>query len=341
MIKVSVVGASGYTGGELFRLLAGHPKVKLVGAHGLKSVGGTVSKLHPNLRGIVDLPITEPNYAELGKQVDLVFASTPHMVAMKFVPEVLKGGARVIDLSADYRFDDPSVYEKYYVKHESPKVKAVFGLPELHREQIKAAKLVANPGCFSTAAILELAPLVKQNLINLDHIIIDAKTGTSGAGASPTDATHHPTIGANVKAYSVTNHRHGPEINQELSKLAKKEVKAHFTPHLIPIVRGILSTAHVFLEKKMEQEKLLKVYQEFYSGEPFVRVIDELPQLNFVAGSNYCDIGLEAAPEGNRAVVLAAIDNLMKGASGQAVQNMNVMFGFDEREGIGFPAMRP
>ncbi len=340
-IKAAVVGASGYAGVELFRLLAGHPEVKLAGAYDIRNVGKRVSEIHPNLRGIVELKIAEPNYAKIGKQVDVIFVATPHRVAMKFVPKLLEGKARVIDLSADYRFDDIKVYEQYYTKHESPGIKRVYGLPELHRAKIKRARLVATPGCYPTAAILSVAPLVKRRLIDPNHIIIDAKTGTSGAGAAPGEVTHHPVIGANILAYAATTHRHSPEIDQELSKLAGRKVKAHFTPHLIPIVRGILSTAHVFLKKSVGRRALLGLYRKFYAREPFVRVIEELPQVNFVVGSNYCDIGLELDAKSNRLVVAASIDNLIKGASGQAIQNMNLMFGFDEVEGLKAPALRP
>jgi N-acetyl-gamma-glutamyl-phosphate reductase len=260
---------------------------------------------------------------------------------MKFVPKVLEGGARVIDLSADYRFDDPKVFERYYTKHESPHLKAIYGLPELYRPKIKNAKFIANPGCYPTAAILSLAPLVKEHLIDPDHIVIDAKSGTSGAGAAPSEVTHHPTCGASMRAYAATTHRHGPEINQELSKLAGKGVKANFTPHLIPIVRGILSTSHVFMRKSMSKEDLLELYRNFYRGEPFVRVLDELPQINFVVGSNYCDIGFEPDAATKRLVVVSTIDNLIKGASGQAIQNMNLMFGIDEVKGLEIPPLRP
>lgn len=340
-VKAAVVGASGYAGVELFRLLAGHPEVKLAGAYDVRNVGKRVSDVHPNLRGIVELKIAEPNYAKIGKQVDAIFVATPHGVAMKFVPKLLGGKAKVVDLSADYRFEDVKVFERYYIKHESPQLKAVYGLPELHRAEIKRARLVANPGCFPTAAILSLAPLVKRRLIDLDHIVIDAKTGTSGAGAAPSEVTHHPTTGANIRAYAATTHRHAPETDQELSKLAGQTVKAHFTPHLIPIVRGILSTAHVFLKKSVGRKALLGLYRKFYAREPFVRVVEELPQVNFVVGSNYCDIGLECDAKSNRVVVVAAIDNLIKGASGQAIQNMNLMFGFDGAKGLEAPALRP
>lgn len=340
-VKAAVVGASGYAGCELFRLLAVHPEVKLVGAHDIRNTGKPVSEIHPNLRGVVDMKITKPNYAKIGRRANVIFVATPHKVAMKFVPKLLKGKARIIDLSADYRFDDVKVYESYYVKHESPKVKGVYGLPELHRAKIKGARLVASPGCFPTAAILSVTPLVKRRLIDLDHIVIDAKTGTSGAGAAPSEVTHHPVAGANIRAYAATAHRHSPEIDQELSKLAGQKVKAHFTPHLIPIVRGILSTAHVFLRKPMTQKALLGIYRKFYAREPFVRVVEGLPQVNFVVGSNYCDIGLELDAQRNRLVVAAVIDNLIKGASGQAIQSMNLMFGFDETEGLEAPALRP
>jgi len=340
-VTAAVVGASGYAGVELFRLLAGHPSVKLIGAFDIRNVGKRVSEVHPNLRGLVDMKISEPDYVKIGKIAKVVFVATPHGIAMKFVPKLLEGGAKVVDLSADYRFEDVGVFERHYIKHESPQVKGVYGLPELHRARIKRAKLVANPGCFPTAAILSVAPLIKRHLIDLDHIIIDAKTGTSGAGAVPSEVTHHPSAGANIRAYGATTHRHTPEIDQELSKLAGQKVETHFTPHLIPIVRGILSTAHVFLRKPTSAKALLGLYRKFYAGEPFVRVLEELPQVNFVVGSNCCDIGFELDARSNRLVVVAVIDNLIKGASGQAIQNMNLMFGFDETKGLEAPALRP
>lgn len=341
MISVSVVGASGYAGGELIRLLANHPEAKLVGAYDIRNAGQPVSNVHPHLRGIADLVIVEPDYDKIGKISDVIFAATPHGVAMKFVPKLLEGKTKVVDLGADYRFDDPKVFEQYYIKHESPNVKGVYGLPEFYREQIKRARLVANPGCYPTAAILSLAPLLKAGLIDTEHIIIDAKSGTSGVGAGPSEVTHHPVCGANMRAYAATTHRHAPEIAQELSKLAGRPVKLGFTPHLIPIVRGILSTAHVFMKKTMGKEALLGIYRDFYRNERFVRVREDLPQVNFVVGSNYCDIGLEPDTKSNRLVVVSVIDNLIKGASGQAIQNMNLMFNFDEAEGLAASALRP
>ncbi len=341
MISAAVVGASGYAGCELLRLLATHPGVKVVGTYDIRNAGQPVSSVHPNLRGIVDLIITEPDYGKMAKAVDVVFTATPHGVAMKFVPRLLEGGAKVVDLSADYRFDDPKVFELYYIKHESPNLKAVYGLPELYRVEVSKARLVANPGCYPTAAILSLAPLLKDKLIDPERIIIDAKSGTSGVGAGLSEVTHHPTCGASMRAYAATTHRHAPEIAQELGKLAGRPVKLGFTPHLIPIVRGILSTAHVFLKKPMTKGALLGIYRDFYRNECFVRVLDDLPQVNFVVGSNYCDIGLEPDTKSNRLVVVSVIDNLIKGASGQAIQNMNLMLGLDEGKGLEASALRP
>lgn len=340
-ISVAVVGASGYAGGELLRLLANHPQAKLVGAYDVKNAGQPLHKIHPNLRGVLDLTITEPDYSIIGRNVDAVFTATPHGVAMKFVPLLMEGGVKIIDLSADYRFEDPKVFERYYIKHESPQLRATYGLPELYRTQIKKARLVANPGCYPTAAILSLAPLVKEHIIDLNHIVIDAKSGTSGAGASLSEATHHPICGSNIMAYSATTHRHGPEIDQELSKLAGHEVKAYFTPHLIPIVRGILSTAHVFLKERLSKDALIEIFKNFYREEPFIRIVEGLPSVNYVVGSNYCDIGLEVDAKGNRVVVVSAIDNLIKGASGQAIQNMNIMFEINESEGLKTLPPRP
>lgn len=340
-IKTAIVGVSGYTGGELLRLLFNHPKVEVVHICGAKSVGRTLKDYQPHLAGLWDREIEEPDYKKLGESTDVVFFSTPHGVAMKYAPEVLKGGARIIDLSADYRLKDLSIFEKYYGKHESPEIRGVYGLPEIHRQEIKDSKLVANPGCYSTAVILALAPLVKGNMIDTDHIVVDALSGSSGAGSSPTEFTHHPTTAANVKPYSVRNHRHLPEIEQELSELVGKKVNVLFTPHLIPVARGILVTAHVFFHTRTSREDIQKVYSEFYGGEPFVRIREKIPELNYVIGSNFCDIGFEVSSDGGWGVVVSVIDNLIKGASGQAIQNMNIMFGIDEKTGLDTPPLRP
>ncbi|MEM2866162.1 MAG: N-acetyl-gamma-glutamyl-phosphate reductase [Candidatus Hadarchaeales archaeon] len=342
MIRVSLVGVAGYTGGELLRLLLRHPEVEIVGVFGDEHVGSRLVDLHPHLSGVVgERRVEKPDYDRLGSESDLVFMATPNGVAMRVVPQLLKGGAKVVDLSADYRFEDVRVYEKYYTKHESPMVKGVYGLPELHRGEIRKADLIANPGCYPTAAILALAPLVKGGLVELDRLVVDAISGTSGAGRGLRENLHHPVCGENVSAYSVTRHRHLPEIRQELERLAGGRVGVCFTPHLAPVVRGILCTAHAFLKEKSSKKELLESYREFYSGEPFVRVVEGLPELNYVVGSNYCDIGLEVSEEGRWVVVVSAIDNLLKGGSGQAIQNMNLRFGMEETKGLEALPMRP
>lgn len=340
-INTSIIGASGYTGGELFRLLYNHPKVEIIGIYGKTSAGKTLSEIHPNLYELTDLTIEEPDYGEIGRKSDLVFTATPHGVAMKFIPEILDENAKVIDISADYRLSDIQVYEEYYKKHESPNLEAAYGLPEIHREEIGETDLVANPGCYPTAAILSLAPLIKEDLIDLSCIVIDSKSGTSGAGIKPSQKLHHPTCAENLRAYNVTRHRHAPEIKQEVEKLAEAKANIHFTPHLIPITRGILNTSHVFLKDSRTEEKLTELYTNFYQNEPFVRILESLPQTNAVRGSNFCDVGVKPSKDSKRVVAISVIDNLIKGASGQAVQNMNIMFGLDERKGLEEIAFRP
>lgn len=335
------MGASGYTGGELFRILFGHPEVEVIGVYGKTTTGRNLSDIHPNLKGLVDFVIEEPDYEEMGGSSDLVFTATPHGVAMKFVPDILDNGARVVDISADYRLDDIDIYKEYYRDHESPDLESVYGLPEIYREEIEGADLVANPGCYPTAAILSLAPLLEEDMIDMDHIIIDSKSGTSGAGAKPSRKLHHPTCAENLRAYNVTSHRHSPEINQEVENISGKEARAYFTPHLIPITRGILNTSHVFMNDSKSQGELIELYEDFYREDFFVRVLEGLPQSNAVKGSNFCDIGLRTSEGSDRVAVISTIDNLVKGASGQAVQNMNLMFGFDEEEGLEDTGLRP
>lgn len=335
------MGVSGYAGGELFRLLRNHPEAEILGTYGKTTAGKSLSEIHPNLSSLTDWTIEEPDYQVIGEESDLVFTATPHGVAMRFVPEILEGGARVVDISADYRLDDIDVYEEYYKDHESPSLESVYGLPELHRQEIAEADLVANPGCYPTAAILSLAPIVKENLIDLDYIVVDSKSGTSGAGIKLNQKLHHPTCAENLRAYKITTHRHTPEMVQEVKKLAGADVGVHFTPHLIPVTRGILNTSHVFLKEELDGEELLELYRDFYQAEPFVRVLEDLPQTNAVKGSNFCDIGMRVSNDSGRAVLISAIDNLVKGASGQAIQNMNIMFGLDEREGLEYIGLRP
>ncbi len=342
MIRVSLVGAAGYTGGELLRLLLRHPEVQLVGVYGEEHAGAPLRSLHPHLSNLVgERRVERPEYDRVGSEAELVFLATPSGVAMRVVPKLLAKGAKVVDLSADYRFEDVRVYERYYGKHESPEVKGVYGLPELYRERIREADLIANPGCYPTAAILSLAPLFAERLADPARVVVDAISGTSGAGRGLREDLHHPICGENLSAYSATRHRHLPEIKKELERLAGEEVGLSFTPHLAPVVRGILSTSHVLLRRRSSKEELLDLYRRFYEGEPFVRVREELPELKYVVGSNYCDIGLEVAEDGRWVVVVSAIDNLLKGGSGQAVQNMNIRFGLRETEGLEVLPMRP
>lgn len=336
MIKVAIIGASGYTGGELLRFLNNHSKVDVVAVTSRQFDGEPIYKVHPHLRDI-DLKFQSLSPGDI--DADLVFTATPHGASLKIVPELIENDLRVIDLSGDYRFDNLEVYEKWYGYGHDKVLNAVYGLPELYRENIKKANLVANPGCFPTCGLLGSIPLVSEKLV--DTIIIDAKTGVSGAGVKPTDSTHYPVCSDNVGAYSVTTHRHMPEIQEKLSLLGN--VKVSFTPHLVPVIRGILSTIHSFLVEDVTSEYVKEVYDTFYDGEPFVRILDtgEIPRLSAVRGSNYCHIGCFDIDENGRIVIVSSIDNLVKGASGQAVHNMNIMYGFNELESLNILGLHP
>lgn len=336
MIKVGIIGASGYTGGELLRFLKYHSDVEVVAATSRKFDGIPVYKIHPNLR---DLDLKFENLKPGEIDADLIFTATPHGASMKIVPEILESGAKVIDLSGDYRFDDIHVYEEWYgFKHTDPR-DAVYGLPEINRDEIKKAELVANPGCFPTGAILACLPVVNEKLV--ETIVVDSKSGVSGAGVKPTTVTHYPNCSDNVAPYAVTNHRHMPEIQEKLSKFG--DVKVSFTPHLVPVTRGILTTAHTFLKEDVNSDYIKEIYDDFYRKEPFVRVLDvnEIPSLSSVRGSNYCHIGCFEIDQNGRLVIVSAIDNLVKGASGQAVQNMNLMFGFPETKSLEQVGLHP
>jgi N-acetyl-gamma-glutamyl-phosphate reductase len=343
-MKIGIVGASGYTGGELLRILAGHKECEVVCATSRRFEGKDVSSVNPNLKGITDLKFENISSSEVAEKSDFVFTATPHGTSMDIVPELQKAGVKVVDLSGDFRFKDLSVYEKYYSKkHTAKDIKAVYGLPELHRTKIKEAELVANPGCYPTGAILGLTPLVSEGLVELERIVVDSKSGISGAGASPKPATHYTMAADSVSAYKVTSHQHMPEIEQELN-LIRDGVKVSFVPHIVPVIRGLESTIHVFLENDITAEELRSAYEDFYNGEPFVRVlgVGEIPRMSAVRGANYCDLGsFEVDKERNRAVIVSVIDNLIKGASGQAVQNMNIMMGFDETEGLKNIGLHP
>ncbi|MHC1586062.1 MAG: N-acetyl-gamma-glutamyl-phosphate reductase [Candidatus Hecatellaceae archaeon] len=350
MVKVGIVGASGYTGGELLRLLLTHPEVEIVKATSREYAGEYVYRVHPNLRGITSMKFDRPSLDDLLKNCELVFVATPHGVSSKLVPHLLESGLRVVDLSADFRLRNPEDYPKWYGwSHPKPELlrQAVYGVPELYREQIKGAKLVACPGCMAIAGILALAPPVKAGIVDLEHLVVDVKIGSSGAGAKPTRSTHHAERYGVVRPYKPSGHRHTAEIEQELRALSGGNVRVAFSAHAVNIVRGILATAHAFLTEEVSQADLWRIYREFYQGEPFIRIVRDrkgvckLPDPKSVIGSNFCDVGFELDPHANRLVALSALDNLMKGAAGIAVQNMNIMLGFSEDLGLKQPALYP
>lgn len=345
-LKIGIVGSSGYTGGELFRLLLHHPRATVAAVTSEKSAGKPITDIFPQLLGLTDL-VCEPLDPEtIAKKADLVFLALPHVTAQEAAFRFHKLGKNVVDLSADYRLSDPALYEKWYEHcHQYPDLlkTAVYGLPELHRDGIRKASLVANPGCYPTSAILGLAPLLKKKMLDLESIVIDSKSGVSGAGRSPSLAHHYPEVNEGLMAYKIGTHRHTPEIEQELSLIAGGQVTVSFTPHLVPMNRGILTTIYARLSSKADAGELRALFQAHFRNEPFVRVLaaGQFPNVRNVRGSNFCDIGVTVDPRTGRAVVVTAIDNLVKGASGQAIQNMNLMMAFEETEGLKFAGMFP
>ncbi|MCL2760760.1 MAG: N-acetyl-gamma-glutamyl-phosphate reductase [Desulfuromonadales bacterium] len=340
MLKVAVVGASGYTGVELIRILHNHPEASVTAVTSEQSAGKSISELFPSLKGRCDLTLENLDPDKISEKADIIFTALPHKAAMGVVPAFLSAGKKVIDLSADYRLKNASEYEKLYQQpHLSSNLldKAVYGLPELKRDKVAVADLVANPGCYPTSIILALAPLLKEKLVNISTIIADSKSGVSGAGRSLKVDNLYCEINEGFKAYGVGGtHRHIGEIEQELSLLAEKDIKISFTPHLVPMNRGILSTIYLESTVALESGRLLDMYEEFYSEEPFVRVLakGEFPSTAFVRGSNFCDIAVTIDKRTGRIILVSAIDNLVKGASGQAVQNMNIISGFPENMGL-------
>ncbi len=342
MIKVSVLGATGYAGIELVRLLCSHKEVEITNLVSKSFAGKKVSEIYPNFSGVLDMELTDLDIEKIVKESDVVFTALPHGASKEVIPALFKSGVKVIDLSGDFRYDDIKVYEKWYGEpHSSPEVleKSVYGLCELHREKIKNASLIGNPGCYTTCSILGAAPLLKNNIIDEDSIIIDAKSGVTGAGRSTNLDISFCECTENMKAYKIATHRHTSEIEQELSKFASKDIMVSFTPHLVPLKRGILATIYANLTKDVTDEEIYEMYKEFYKGEQFVRVYEpgKLPETNHVAGSNFIDIGFKVDKRLKRVIVTSAIDNVVKGAAGQAVQNMNIMFGFNENEGLSNP----
>lgn len=346
MIKVSIIGATGYTGVELLRFLSRHPEAEIVGLTSQSYAGQAFTDIFPSARRFTELLCEEQDPARLADKSDVVFTALPHGVSMEVAAAVVEHGKKVIDLGADYRFDDVKVYEEWYkVEHKTPDlaVEAVYGLPEIRRAEIRKARIVGNPGCYPTSITLGLAPLLKNKLVDTKTVIIDSKSGVSGGGRGLNLAFHYAECNENFKAYNIGVHRHTPEIEQELSKLAGEKLIVSFTPHLVPMTRGILSTIYASLHNTTSPDELLALYREFYKDEYFVRIMDQgqYPQTKWVAGANFCDIGLTVDPRTNRVVVVSAIDNLVKGASGQAIQNMNILFGLPEKTGLEYPGMWP
>jgi N-acetyl-gamma-glutamyl-phosphate reductase len=343
--RVGIVGATGYTGVELLRLLLHHPEVEVTALTSQKFAGVPISQVFPSLTHRFQLKCEELAVDQISGKTDFIFAAVPHKTAMETVPLFLRAGKRVVDLSADFRLKDPSVYERWYQKHTAPELlgESVYGLPELHRDKIRVAKIVGNPGCYPTGALIGLIPLIKKGLISSDGIIVDSKSGVSGAGRDVVLESLFCEVNEGVKAYKIFAHRHTPEIEQELSLLSQKKIAVTFVPHLIPMDRGILTTLYVRLTKKMNSEELLNVFQEYYHGEPFVRIFPKgkLPNTKDVRGSNFCDVGAVAGEADGRTVVVTAIDNLVKGASGEAVQNMNIMLGCPETMGLDVAPLSP
>ena len=335
MIRVAIIGASGYTGAESIRLILQHSRAELVYLTALPEECGPVGEVFGQFKGRCNLQIEPLDLDRLTGLADVALCCLPHKVSMGFVPRLLDAGLKVVDFSADYRLKDAKIYEKFYgVKHTDTAnlARAMFGLPELFREQIKGAKLVANPGCFPTSALLGLSPLLKEGLIETDSIIVNAVTGVSGAGKNPSSRFHFPNMNENLFAYGIGTHRHMPEMEQIAGEIAGTDVQILFQPHAGPFDRGILSSIYCQPKRKVSSEQLSALYRKFYAEEPFVQICSDAPNVKDVAWTNYCHIFATSVK--GRIVVFSAIDNLVKGASGQAVQNMNIVFGLEETLGL-------
>lgn len=355
MIKAGIIGATGYAGGELVRLLMGHKDVEIKWYGSKSYIDQKYASVYQNMFQIVENICKDDNLKELADQVDVIFTATPQGFLASVLNEEILSKAKVIDLSADYRIKDVATYEKWYgIEHKSPQFieEAVYGLCEINREKVKGARLVANPGCYPTCSTLSVYPLLKEGLIDPATIIIDAKSGTSGAGRGAKVANLYCEVNENIKAYGVASHRHTPEIEEQLSYAAKEEVLLNFTPHLVPMNRGILITAYASLKEVKQadgsfalptEEQVRAAYEKYYAKEKFVRVLEKgvCPETKWVEGSNYVDVNFKIDPRTKRIIMMGAMDNLVKGAAGQAVQNMNLMFGLPESEGLELVPMFP
>ena len=351
MVKVGIIGATGYAGNELVRLLMGHKDVEIMWYGSRSYIDKKYAEVYQNMFEIVEDTCLDDNMEELASKVDVIFTATPQGFLAGVLTEEILSRVKIIDLSADFRIKDVRTYEKWYkIEHRSPQFieEAVYGLCELNRDKIKGARLIANPGCYTTCSILTAYPLVKEGLIDPDTMIIDAKSGTSGAGRGAKLPNLFCEVNENMKAYGVTNHRHTPEIEEQLGYAAGKKIVVNFTPHLVPMNRGILATEYATLNKKADgtlptHEEVKAVYDKYYKNEKFVRVLEKdiCPETKWVEGSNYVDVNFKIDERTGRIVMMGALDNLVKGAAGQAVQNMNLLFGFDEAEGLNLVPMFP
>lgn len=351
MIKVGIIGATGYAGNELVRILLGHKEVEIKWYGSRNYVGETYASVYQNMFQLVDEACMDDNMEELAKQVDVIFTATPQGFLAGVLTEEILQKTKIIDLSADYRIKDVATYEKWYqIEHKSPQFieEAVYGLCEVNREKIKGKRLVANPGCYTTCSILTAYPLVKEGLIDANTLIIDAKSGTSGAGRGAKVQNLFCEVNENMKAYGVASHRHTPEIEEQLGYAAGEKILVNFTPHLVPMNRGILATEYASLKKKPDgsyptYEEVKAVYDKYYEKEKFIRVLPKgiCPETKWVEGSNFVDVNFKIDERTGRIIMMGALDNLVKGAAGQAVQNMNILFGFEETEGLSFAPMFP
>lgn len=346
MIKVGIIGSTGYAGGELVRILLGHKDVEIKWYGSRSYIDKKYSSVYQNFFKIVDAVCLDDNMEELAEQVDVIFTATPQGLCASLINEEILSKTKIIDLSADFRIKDVKTYEKWYgIEHKSPQFieEAVYGLCEVNREMIKGARLVANPGCYTTCSILTAYPLAKEGLIDMNTLIIDAKSGTSGAGRGAKVQNLYCEVNENMKAYAVATHRHTPEIEEQLGYASGEQVVLNFTPHLVPMNRGILATEYATLTREVTYEEVKAIYDKYYANEKFIRVLDKgvYPETKWVEGSNYVDIGFTIDSRTNRIIMMGAIDNLVKGAAGQAVQNMNLIFGLPEDEGLKLVPMFP
>ena len=346
MIKVGIIGATGYAGSELVRILLGHKDVEIKWYGSRSYIDKKCASIYQNFFQLVDANCMDDNMEVLADQVDVIFTATPQGLCASLVNEEILSKVKIIDLSADFRIKDVKVYEEWYkLEHKSPQFieEAVYGLCEINREDVKKARLVANPGCYTTCSILTCYPLVKEGIIDPNTIIVDAKSGTSGAGRGAKVDNLFCEVNENMKAYGVATHRHTPEIEEQLGYACGEKITINFTPHLVPMNRGILATAYASLKKDVTYEEVKAIYDKYYADEKFVRVLekDVCPQTKWVEGSNYVDVNFKIDPRTNRIIMMGAIDNLVKGAAGQAVQNMNLMFGLKESEGLELVPMFP